>query len=95
MINFSIIIVFGVYSANIMITPGKQKTGGTAPGDTNKRNKNEQKMKKRERIIPPHGAIRKIAKETGFSTNTVSLALKGVTDSENADKIRKVAKKYL
>jgi len=52
-------------------------------------------MKKRERIIPPHGAIRKIAKETGFSTNTVSLALKGVTDSENADKIRKVAKKYL
>lgn len=52
-------------------------------------------MKKRERIIVPHGAISNIAKETGFSTNTVSLALKGATNSENADKIRKIAKKYL
>ena len=57
--------------------------------------KNKQTMKKRERIIVPHGAIIKIAKETGFSTNTVSLALKGATNSENADKIRKIAKKYL
>lgn len=47
--------------------------------------------KKRPIIIVPHGARTKIAKELGVSGETVRKALKYITDSEEAMKIRKEA----
>ena len=49
------------------------------------------KAKKRPIIIVPHGTRGKIAKELGVSTETVRRALKFITDSEEAVKIRKEA----
>lgn len=75
-----------------MITPGKQKTGGTAPGDTNKRNQSNKTIMAKE-IIVKRGVQGKIAAEIGCHPNSVKLALAGVTDSEMANRIRELAKK--
>lgn len=48
-------------------------------------------MARKRKIIAPHGAISKIAKDTGFSVPTVRYALRGVTNNGNADVIRKRA----
>jgi hypothetical protein len=50
-------------------------------------------MAKKE-MLAPRGAIEKIAKETGHSRQWVGVCLKGGINSESAEKIRKVAKKY-
>lgn len=49
------------------------------------------KTKKRPVIIVPHGARRRIAKHCGVSEETVRRALKFITESEEAVKIRKEA----
>ncbi len=48
-------------------------------------------MARLEEIIVPHGSIRALAKDTGFTDITVRNALKGVTSSPNAYMIRKRA----
>lgn len=48
-------------------------------------------MPRKKEIIVPHGAIKKIARDTSFSELTVRYALRGVTDTENANLIRKRA----
>lgn len=48
-------------------------------------------MARLEEIIVPHGSIRALAKDTGFTEITVRNALKGVTSSPNAYMIRKRA----
>lgn len=50
-------------------------------------------MAKKE-MLAPRGAIEKIAKETGISRQWVGICLKGGINSESAEHIRKVAKKY-
>lgn len=49
------------------------------------------KTKKRPIIILPHGNRGRLAKELGVSMETVRKALKYITDSEEAIKIRKEA----
>lgn len=48
-------------------------------------------MARLNEIIVPHGSVRALAKDTGFSEITVRHALKGVTSSPNAYMIRKRA----
>ena len=48
-------------------------------------------MARLNEIIVPHGSVRALAKDTGFSEITVRHALKGVTSSTNAYMIRKRA----
>lgn len=50
-------------------------------------------IRERKQIIVPHGSIIEIAREVGKSANTVSLALKGATNSKLSDEIRELAKK--
>ena len=50
-------------------------------------------MAKKE-MLAPRGAIEKIAKETGHSRQWVGVCLKGGINSESAERIRAVAKKY-
>ena len=47
--------------------------------------------KKLNLIIVPHGAITRIAKATGYSTETVKYALRGVRDTEATSLIRNLA----
>ena len=49
------------------------------------------KTKKRLIIILPHGNRGRLAKELGVSTETVRRALKYITDSDEAIKIRREA----
>lgn len=44
------------------------------------------------KLIVDHGVITKIARQMGYSCNTVSLALMGKTKSDIAKQIRTVAK---
>lgn len=48
-------------------------------------------MARKREIIAPHGAVSKIAKDTGFSVPTVRYALRGMTNSCNSEVIRKRA----
>ena len=52
-----------------------------------------QTKKMKRKMIVDHGVIRKIARRMGYSANTVSLALKGETDSQIAEDIRMVARR--
>ena len=49
------------------------------------------KTKKRQIIILPHGNRGRLAKELGVSMETVRRALKYITDSDEAIKIRREA----
>lgn len=51
-------------------------------------------MARKREIITPHGSIKKIAKDTSLSELTVRLALRGITDTANADLIRQRALKF-
>ncbi|WP_455668243.1 hypothetical protein [Phocaeicola sp.] len=51
-------------------------------------------MAKKSEIIVPHGAIKKIAQDTGFSAPTIRYALRGIIDTENANLIRKRARYF-
>lgn len=48
-------------------------------------------MQRKKEIIVPHGAIKKIAKDTSNSEPTVRYALRGIIDTDNAKMIRKRA----
>ena len=45
-------------------------------------------------ILVPHGAIKRIAADTGTSAVSVRAALKGITDSRNADLVRERALRF-
>lgn len=51
-------------------------------------------MARKREIIVPHGAIKKIAKDTSNSEPTVRYALRGIVDTENARMIRKRATEF-
>lgn len=51
-------------------------------------------MARKREIIVPHGAIKKIAQDTAVAEPTVRYALRGITDSVNADLIRQRAIKF-
>lgn len=51
-------------------------------------------MPRKKEIIVPHGAIKKIARDTSNSEPTVRYALRGIIDTENAKLIRKRAVEF-
>lgn len=51
-------------------------------------------MARKREIIVPHGAIKKIAADTGTSVVSVRYALRGVSDTENTNLIRSKALKF-
>ena len=46
------------------------------------------------KILVAHGTVEKISKELGFSTKTVSIALKGLDETDNQKLIRKKALEF-
>ena len=51
-------------------------------------------MARKRKILVPHGAIKIIAADTGTSAVSVRAALKGITDSRNADLVRERALRF-
>lgn len=42
-------------------------------------------------ILVPHGAIKRLAEHTGYSTETVKYALRGARDTDVTNTIREIA----
>ena len=51
-------------------------------------------MARKRKILVPHGAIKRIAADTGTSAVSVRAALKGITDSGNAELVRERALRF-